>query len=460
MNMGTFEWKRWFAELSSSVRIRKLYILNLVSTNSLPALNVISALILTPILLDTLGKSFFGIWVLLQSIIYWFNLARFGFNTTLVRDLAAIKTDPDKKDQADVMVSSTFWTSTGIVVVLAILIITLSMFASDIFNIEKDKQAVSIITFNILFVIFAFNFISIPFNSLLYANELYYQKNFIVAGGIILSTLLVLVVFPGEGTILSLAKIYLLVAFLEFAFLCLLVYRNWKFIPSMKVYNFNVIKKMFRPSMGYFLISISALLIFRSDSFVIAYFVSTEALAVYFIAYRLVDQVVRIIWNVSDILLPNISASYHSGDIFQLRATFKKMLLLTVGMTLIAAAGLFLLGQWFLRIWVGPENVVEFPVLCVFIITAFVQSIAHSCGVFINAIGKHKPIVWFSGIEAILNVGLSILLVRQYGYLGVALGTLIAHLLCTGWFSIYHSFKELNRAGIKGENIIYANRQH
>ncbi len=349
--MISFEWKKYFTEIFNSIRIRRQYILNVGSTNALPVFHLLAALITTPILLDSLGKVYFGIWVLLQSIIQWFNLAQFGFNTTLTRDLAAIRGDATKKDQAYSMVCSTFWTSIGIVAALGILTFVISVYVGDIFNIEEDKRLVAVITLNIIFIVIALNFIGIPFVSLLFANELYYQRNLITVLGIILSTSFIIVVFMGQGTILSLAKIYLLVAFIEFALLLLLIYKNWKLIPSLKAFDFNVIKKMFRPSLGYFLISISALVIFRSDNFVVAYFVSAEALTVYFIAYRLTDQVMRMIWNVSDLLLPNISLCYHSGNISQLRATFKKMLLLTIGLAFIASAGLFLFGQWFLTIW-------------------------------------------------------------------------------------------------------------
>ena len=357
--------------------------------------------------------------------------------------MAAIRGIPEKKEYADSMVSSTFWASIGIVIVLAILTFILSFFLGNIFHIEKDKQLISMLTFYVIFIVFAINFISISFDSFLYANDAYYQKNLIVAGGTVLYTILVVIAFLKQGTILTLAVIYLVVAFIQFAMLFLLLYRKWQFIPHLKAFNFNIIKGMFRPSLGYFIMSLSAFAIYRSDNFLIAYFISTEALAVYFIAFRLVDQVMRLIWNASDMLLPSISSSYFSGNIPVLRSTFTKMFFMTIGLASIAAAGLYLLAPWFIKIWVGEENLIELPVINVFIVTMFFCAITHSAGVFISAIGKHKPVVWFSCFEAILNIGISLLLIEKYGYLGIAIGTLAAHLLTTGWFVPMLSFKHL-----------------
>ena len=79
----------------------------------------------------------------------------------------------------------------------------------------------------------------------------------------------------------------------------------------------------------------------------------------------------------------------------------------------------------------------------------FVQDIAHVYTVIINAIGKHRELVYMIALEAFLNIAISIYLVGKIGVLGVAFGTMISHFCCTGWFAMYLTHRELNPVFLK-----------
>lgn len=436
-----------FLETLIRSKTRKRYLLNVGSTNFLPIVNMLAALVTTPILIRSLGKSDFGLWVLFQSFLYWLELAKFGFNTTLVRDLAAIRNLPEREDRVQTMVSSTFWAGAGMVVALLFLSFAFVPFLESIFKIDPEKKTVAVLTFYLIFLVFAFNYLGASLDALFYAFDRYYIRNLAGAAGSVLGAALIVAVFlSAKGTLLHLAGIILCVALLQFVLVLFLARRTWRFSPSLKKFDAGTIKKMFRPSLGYFVISLSALAIFRSDNLIIAAFLSMETLAVYAVAHNLADYAMRLVWNFSDILSPTLSSCYYTGDKDRLRSLFGKMVALTLALAIAAALALFFLGPWFLEIWVGKENVVPKPVLNVFILTLFFYSVSHACGVFVNAIGKHAPVAWASAIEAILNVAMSLALARVYGAVGVALGTLAAHLLTTGWFVPYLSWKHA-RAG-------------
>ncbi|MBI4382696.1 MAG: oligosaccharide flippase family protein [Nitrospinae bacterium] len=424
-------------------KTRKRYLLNVGSTNALPVLSLLATLVTTPILLRSLGKNDFGIWVLLQSFLYWLELAKFGFNTTLVRDLAAIRDFPEKRDRVQAMVSSTFWSSLAVSFLLLVLTFAFVPLFKILFQIGPEKMSSTIGAFYLVFFVFVFNYPRASLDSLFYAFDRYYLRNLIGGGNTLLSAVLIVAVFLSKkGTILDLAGIVLFLAVLQFIATLVLARRYWGFVPSARGFDWDIVKKMFRPSLGYFAISLSAMAIFRSDNLVIAAFLPMETLAVYAVAYNLTDYAMRFIWNFSDLLSPSFSSCYYNNEMAKLRSMFGKTVLLTIALAALAALALFFFGPWFLKIWVGEDNVVPKPILNVFILTLFSYCITHACGVFINSIGKHEPVVWASGIEAVLNVTLSLIWVRVYGAIGVALGTLAAHLLTTGWFVPYWSWKQ------------------
>jgi O-antigen/teichoic acid export membrane protein len=51
--------------------------------------------------------------------------------------------------------------------------------------------------------------------------------------------------------------------------------------------------------------------------------------------------------------------------------------------------------------------------------------------------GVHKNLAIISLVEAVLNVFVSLILLPHWGLMGVALGTLISHVLTNGWYCFY-----------------------
>ncbi|MBI5427307.1 MAG: oligosaccharide flippase family protein, partial [Nitrospinae bacterium] len=137
----------------------KRYLLNVGSTNALPVISLLATLVTTPILLRSLGKNDFGIWVLLQSFLYWLELAKFGFNTTLVRDLAAIRDFPEKRDRVQAMVSSTFWSSLAVSFLLLVLTFAFVPLFKILFQIGPEKMSSTIGAFYLVFFVFVFNYL-------------------------------------------------------------------------------------------------------------------------------------------------------------------------------------------------------------------------------------------------------------------------------------------------------------
>jgi len=411
------------------------------STNFIPVLSAVFTLVTTPLILHSLGKNDYGIWFLFQSIVLWLGLARFGFDTTLTRDLAAIRDKP-VGEETQTLVSSTFFASFFVLIFLAIAVFFSSLLFGNWFDYAAADSNLLKKTFYIVFVIFALNFLGSNLESLFFSRDMFFKRNIICISRNIFQFSLIIVVFKLNNlNLLNLAVIVLVAGFFEFVALLLVARKTWGFFPSPGKFDLNVIKKMFHPSSGYFVISIAALVIYRSDNFLVAAFLSVEEVAVYAISYYLLDYTMRFIWNFSEMLSPRLSANFYNNQISELKSVFWKMNVLTLGLALVGCLAIYFFGFWFLKIWVSEIKFIDPNVLRVFAFTLFFQCMTKASGIFIKAIGKHQPIIWISCLEAVLKIVISLALVQTYGMLGVALGTLIAHLLTTGWFIPYLSLK-------------------
>ncbi len=68
----------------------------------------------------------------------------------------------------------------------------------------------------------------------------------------------------------------------------------------------------------------------------------------------------------------------------------------------------------------------------------------HVSAIFIVAMGLHRETSYMTMLDACLNVVFSIVFLKYYGLFGVALGTLLAHLVTSGWFTSWWFYKQIN----------------
>jgi O-antigen/teichoic acid export membrane protein len=98
-----------------------------------------------------------------------------------------------------------------------------------------------------------------------------------------------------------------------------------------------------------------------------------------------------------------------------------------LGLVFPIALALIFRGRTFISIWMGPQyGLVSETVLQILMISLFFSMADSTAGAVMMAIDKHKPVARWAVYEAVLNLGLSIILVRRVGLYGVAWGTSIS----------------------------------
>jgi len=98
-----------------------------------------------------------------------------------------------------------------------------------------------------------------------------------------------------------------------------------------------------------------------------------------------------------------------------------------LGLVFPIALALIFRGKTFISIWMGPQyGVISETVLRILMISLFFSMADSTAGAIMMAIDKHKPVARWAVYEAVLNLGLSIILVRKVGLYGVAWGTSIS----------------------------------
>jgi O-antigen/teichoic acid export membrane protein len=130
------------------------------------------------------------------------------------------------------------------------------------------------------------------------------------------------------------------------------------------------------------------------------------------------------------VFIPAVSEQQARGRIAEVGRLFVGGSKLTVLMALPIAAILAILGQQFIRVWMGPEHMVAAGgILAVLGVTQVFSAPNYIAVGMLYGISRHNIIAWIRLGEAAANLTLSIILGKWIGLIGVALGTAVSHLI-------------------------------
>ena len=159
---------------------------------------------------------------------------------------------------------------------------------------------------------------------------------------------------------------------------------------------------------------------------IVGVFLGTSMVSFYAVASSLTNYVFGVVSGISTTISPLASAYDAQGNQEGLQAlclTGTKTILL-VGLPILAT--FVLAGEMFLKLWVGEGMIGSYPPL-IFLSVAWgmnLLSLSSSC--VLIGVSRHQTAAWCVLGQAVLDVGCSLALVRDYGVVGVAVGAMIA----------------------------------
>ena len=382
-------------------------------------------------MVDHLGKEMYGLWVLIGSLITYFNLSNFGFGMTLLKELS----QHENKHHINAYIGTTLIFFSAISVLLVPISWILSAHLQSWFGVSQHIFSESFRVFWIMYFVFIINLISNIFGNLLFAKGYLKVKNSIESVQVLILLGLVLLFLHEGGGIVGVAFAY----FVATSIGGLLKYMYAKHYVNFRLtyQNFDrkVFKKMLQPSWYYFLISISVLVVFSTDNIVISSFLSLQLVAIYAIGFKVISLSQAILFKLVDILIPDIAKLYHDRKYDEIAKLHIRLQQITIFLAFVGYGFLYFFGINIVELWVGKAHTLPQDVFRMMVLFGFVHSWVHTSGIFISAIGIHKRNAYYALGEASLNIVFSIYFVKIYGLFGVALGTILASILTTAWLT-------------------------
>ena len=393
---------------------------------------IVSAISL-PLTVRYLGPQRYGIWVTVSTTVVMLAVMDLGVANSLTNAISRAYAASDRA-LARRFYASAFWISLAISTVLGLSAVLLWPHVdwASLFHLA-DRAAAHEASLCVA-VALAFFLLSLPLNLINRVLSGYQQTqitNYFSLLSNVLGLAAILIVIHLHGTLLNLMCFYSGTLLAGTVFLNLWVHlwdKRWLF-PTPRSVSKKALRDLMNTGLGFFILQVAGLIVFNSDNIVITHYLGAAEVAPYSVTWRLAGYAAILQTAIFPSLWPAYSEAYARGDYAWVRRTFWNAVRLSLGATAAAILILSFFGQTLIRWYVGSSAVPNQLLLLAICAWTLLSAGMDLQACLLAAINRVKWQGILSAIAAVVNIGLSIYLVKRLGSLGVVLGTMLSYIL-------------------------------
>jgi O-antigen/teichoic acid export membrane protein len=400
----------------------------LASGSGLRTLNffitIIVSFFMMPFVVHSLGDRLYGFWALVGTFLGYYGLLDLGLISAVSRHIAgAIGAKNDQ--ECNRIFNAAFFIYLGLGFCALVITLILVAFASLIFKTPQDATLFWKIIL-ILGVNTAINFPVKAWRGILTAQLRYDIMSILGLLTLCLRTVLIVFVLKAGCGILAMAWVTFISNLPE---VVLVVYFSKKNLSSLTIGLKHLTRKsaktLFSYSIYAFMAQMADQLRFNVDGFVIAAFVSLAAVTHYSVVNTLVRYFINLMIASVGIFQPVFSRQYGADDYESMKKTYLFSTRLSIYLASFIGFGLIAWGKPFIQRWMGQDYLDAYPCLVILVLGSTFALWQMPSVNLLYGTSKHRFYALFNTIEGVSNLLLSLLLVKPFGIVGVAMGTFI-----------------------------------
>ena len=386
------------------------------------------SLLYVPILLRWIGKSEYGLYQLVGSIIAYISIMQSLLSAGILRYYCMYKSLNDEK-----MMENTLAISKRIYYVFSAIVIAVGLVVAFVFN-KFYKSSLSndeLKEAQIMILILTANIV-VSLTNYIYSAAITANEKFIFLKTLdIISTIMqpvVIIVFirrlPYAITVVSIQlAINIISAVLR------RIYSN-KIIKVKVVYHGKdkeLTKNILLFSMGVFFAALADQLFWKADQIILGKLYGTAIVAVYAVGSQIYSNYMVVGLSVSNVFLPRVSQIYNGDNNTEgLSEIFIKVGRVSFLITALVLCGFILFGQEFIGVWAGNDFCEAYYVALIVMIPFTVDIIQNIGLTILQVINKYS----FRGIMylviAVINIIATFFMAKYWGMIGAATATAIS----------------------------------
>ena len=395
-------------------------------------LSSVLTLISLPLAVRYLGAERYGVWATIASTAVWINLLDLGIANTLTNHISRAFALEDKMSAARYF-SNALALTAGVSAFagMAFAVAFPHIHWIALFNVSGNVSASEVRSTAAAAAILML--VGLPCNlasKLLAGYQELHRNNIAVCAGAVAS-----VAGLGLGIVMRVSMPMLFVmsvgclTFANFATLLTVIWCKRWLRPRLSLVDRHAIKELLNSGLSFFLIQMAAVVVFSSDNLVVSHYLGAAEVTPYSVTWRLVGLAALLQSLIFPALWPAYAEAYARRDYSWIRRTFSLTMKGTVGLNLACVVVLVLFGRGVIRVWAGPAAVPTTYLLLAMGVWALVSGFMSVESCLLAALNRIREQAVLSIVAAMVNIVLSIALVRHIGSLGVIGGTILSYLL-------------------------------
>ncbi len=397
--------------------------------------STIAGFVVTPLILDNLGKEANGLWRLAFQVLGYYGLIDLSIGLAIIRYLSMYRGE-GRADDFRSMFHTAVRLTGGLVTALLILVTVFARPIAEVFTNEYSAEFATVL--RVMVFSTGLTALALVVGAVLLAHEEFARTNLSRAVVEIFRAVGSVAVLASGGGLVGLAWISAGAAALNFAAVSYFVLRRYRraILPSVG-FSRPMAGNLARYAGTSLVNRGGTVLRFQVDIVVINAVVSTAAAGVYGVVLIVVQGIRMLTLAVADVIQPRLSAIQSRPDEFRRSIVTFTNIVASVAVFIVAV--LWVTIDDILAVWLrGAEDftvadretaATVFRLLAIGTAIDMVLIVGQKS---VEALAKHAVLARLSLVEGVANLGLSILLGRFYGLEGVAIGTMVPSLLFRG----------------------------
>lgn len=389
------------------------------------AVEMIVGVAVLPFNVAHLGQSAYGLWMLTASITMYFSALDLGYGGALVKFVAEYRARRDTRGLNEIL-STVFYVFLGFAAFTYLAAIVLALFLGRLFHLTPEQTAVGRI---VLLVISAHVATGIAFNvfgAVINGFQRYDLNNLVgAATSVVVAVANVVVLLAGYGLI-ELVVTTTTVRVVAYGIYRVNAYRVFPGL-SLRWCNFrtNRLREVTTFSVYIALLDWANKLNYSVDALVIGAFLNTSAVAIWSIGQRLAEMTQRLTNQLNEVLFPTIVDNDTTQRVNRLQLIFLLGTRLSAATVIPVGGALILLAAPLVQAWLGGDFSESVSIVRLLVATVIIRVSNATSTILLKGAGRHRLLAFTNIATSVVNLALSIALVKTVGIRGVAIGTLI-----------------------------------
>ena len=394
---------------------------------------VLSTLLLTPFIIRTLGQAEYGVYKLSASVVAYLLLLDLGVGNAITRYIAKFRASGEKEQSQKFLGVATIYYTVIALVALIAGVVLIAVFPKAF---AKGLTASEIKLGQELLFITMIN-AAVTLGTAAYNNVIIAYERFTVSKGvpiiqIIVRMVLTVVMLKGGFGSVGIVMVNLLMTVVCRGFFIIYVLFRLKLRPKFKGIDISFVKEIILYSSMILIQMIATQLNATVDQILIGSLVASSAaiLAVYSVGTQVTQYFQSMGTAFTGVLMPGIVKMVESGvdskTLTDEMIRIGRIILIVLGLIW---GGFLACGQQFITLWAGADNSNAYFV-AVILMTAYMFILTESIGTQILwAMNQHKEQAILKGIIVLLNILLTVVLIKWQPLIGATIGTFISLVL-------------------------------